>query len=354
MGRCYINGTGVASVQGEERSFDQFEPISENVTLVRKLNYKQFIPAGQIRRMSSAVKNGIFASNKALNEAGIEMPNAIISGTGLGCTIDSDRFLKKIVDDNEQYLTPTNFVQSTHNTVGGQIALGMKCKAYNMTYVHEANSFESALIDGMLMLDEGESNILVGGVDELAPYDIDLFKRMDLMKDSEEISIEDFNHPNTSGTAFSEGAQFFLINSEKNENSYAEIKGVKTFSKIQIDEVEKEISAFLNQQNINFKDIDVLVLGKNGDSRYEAYYKKLQDLASQEDIQQTYYKPYSGEYNTVNSFGMFIAASMIKNQMVPERYKLNNSNKSEIKNVLIYNQYNGKSHSFILLSDVKL
>ncbi len=89
----------------------------------------------------------------------------------MGCMIDSEKFVSAIIDNKEQYLTPTSFIQSTHNTVAGQIALGMSCKAYNFTYVHSSISFESALLDAKLQLENEEAqHILVGGVEELGEH----------------------------------------------------------------------------------------------------------------------------------------------------------------------------------------
>ena len=73
-----------------------------------------------------------------------------------------------MIELNEEMLPPTAFIQSTHNTVAAQIALMLKCHAYNNTFVHKGISFESALLDGiMLMRDNEASNFLVGAIDEL-------------------------------------------------------------------------------------------------------------------------------------------------------------------------------------------
>ena len=96
---------------------------TENVLYAQQPSYKEMIPPAMIRRMAKGVKMGIYASTKALEEAGIEQPGAIITGTGMGCVEDSEKFLKAILDNDEQFLTPTSFIQSTHNTVGAQIAL---------------------------------------------------------------------------------------------------------------------------------------------------------------------------------------------------------------------------------------
>ncbi|RYZ82834.1 MAG: hypothetical protein EOP06_21045 [Proteobacteria bacterium] len=84
------------------------------------------------------MKNGIVASTVAMKEAAMEMPEAIITGTGMGCIEDSDKFLKAIIDNGEQFLTPTSFIQSTHNTVASSIAISLGCKSYNFTYVNGA------------------------------------------------------------------------------------------------------------------------------------------------------------------------------------------------------------------------
>lgn len=36
-----------------------------------------------------------------------------------------------------------------------------------MTYVHRGLSFESALLDGMMRIWEGDENVLVGAIDEI-------------------------------------------------------------------------------------------------------------------------------------------------------------------------------------------
>jgi len=133
--------------------------------------------------MAKGVKMGLAASTKALKEANVEVPDAIITGTGMGCIEDSEKFLKALIDNNEEYLTPTNFIQSTHNTVGAQIALGLGCKGYNFTYVNGAVSFESALLDAKLQIENDEENtILVGAADETATHSMELFKLINLIK----------------------------------------------------------------------------------------------------------------------------------------------------------------------------
>ena len=164
MKKVYINGISSISAQktfDDDQFLDELVAYDDNVIVASNPNYKEFIPPAAARRMAKGIKMGIVASKLALQNAKTEQVDAILTGTGMGCVRDSEKFLSTIIDDNEQYLTPTSFIQSTHNTVGGQIALAINCKGYNFTYVHSAVSFESSLIDAkmQLALDEAK-NIL--------------------------------------------------------------------------------------------------------------------------------------------------------------------------------------------------
>jgi len=348
MGNYYINGIGCISAQDSsdnETGFQNFVELTENLVPLHKPDYKKYIKPNMIRRMSVGVKMGVVASSIALQEAGVEIPEAIVTGSGMGCLRDSEKFLKNIVDNDEQFLTPTAFIQSTHNTVGAQIALGLGCKAYNITYVHDATSFETSLIDAMMMMDEGEQNILVGGVDEIGSYTTDLHKLVGHVK--EDVSDSLLNS-NTKGAIYSEGSQFFVLENEKKDNSYAQLVAIEIYNELSENEVSQIFDSFLKDNNLTISEIDLIVLGVNGDVDYDNYYISLQDSILK-NTPQAYYKHFSGEYNTASAFGMWTACNIIKSQEVPDRLMLNTLKSSSIKNVVLYNQYRGKNHSFVLL-----
>ncbi len=83
-------------------------------------DYKQWIDVKQIRRMGRVVKMGVGAANLSLEAAGVTAPDTIITGTAYGCLDDTGVFLTKMVNQQEEMLTPTAFIQSTHNTVARQ------------------------------------------------------------------------------------------------------------------------------------------------------------------------------------------------------------------------------------------
>src|SRR5690606_15875424 len=131
-------------------------------------DYKTLIPAMQLRRMNKSMRMAIFASRLALNVANRQTIDAVITGSGLGCLRDSERFVEALLQEEGQPLNPTPFIQSTHNMAAAAIALSLGCKGYNMTYVNNANSFESALLDTLLYASENPKHtVLLGGVDEL-------------------------------------------------------------------------------------------------------------------------------------------------------------------------------------------
>ena len=178
--KSYINGIACISAQPTfltPHFLDEALKVTpEEVCYAQEPSYKEYIAPNASRRMAKGVKMGIATATEALKEAHITTPNAILVGTGMGCLQDSEKFLTALINDNEEHLTPTAFIQSTHNTVAGQIALLLQCKGENFTYVNGAVSFESALLDAKMQMEQDTINTaLVGGVDEHSPHTLYLY-----------------------------------------------------------------------------------------------------------------------------------------------------------------------------------
>lgn len=352
MRKTYINGLGCISAQETfDTIFLEKAEINEKVTTLALKTpvYKDFISPVAIRRMAKGVKNGIVASAMAMKEANVSTVDAIITGTGMGCIEDSEKFLKAIIDNKEEFLTPTSFIQSTHNTVGAQIALGLQCKSYNLTYVNASVSFESALLDAKMKIEEEEANtILVGGIDENADYTTSLFRLAGFIKNENEEPYKVLNST-TKGAISGEGATFFVLENEKTSTTYAEVLDVEILNKLAVNEVEAKMMSFLEAHKLQVSDIDAIVLGFNGDVEFDDYYKILSEN-SFKNTPQVYYKQLSGEYNTASAFGLWVGAKIIKMQEIPEIISVNNLKKTAYKTILLYNQDKGIDHSFTLIS----
>lgn len=350
MKKVYINSIASISAQKtfEDGPFlEEIIDYSDSIIFAQDPDYKQFIPPAASRRMAKGIKMGVAASKIAMDEAGIENVDAIITGTGMGCMIDSEKFVSAIIDNNEQYLTPTPFIQSTHNTVAGQIALGIGCKAYNFTYVHGAISFESALLDAKMQLENDEAqHILVGGVEELGEHTTQVHRAINHIKSSP-VRISTLLDSKTSGTVFSEGASFFVVSNEKKTGCYAQLLAVEVFNTLPKEKLTNIIRTFLKENNLKVSDIDVLITGNNGDMDFDGYYTQLSESIFK-DSQQVAYKHLVGDNNTVSAFGVWLGTKILKTQTIPEIVKINTIDTPEIKTILCYNQYRGQNHSLVL------
>lgn len=350
MSAVYINSASCISVQDTLK--DQFfhDLTAENSTQILKAiepNYKEFIPPAMIRRMSKTVKMSSVASHYALKEAGIEQPGAIIVGTGMGCSQDSEKFLKNVIDNNEEFLTPTFFIQSTHNTVAGQIALGLQCHSYNFTYVNTSSSLEFSFLDAKLQLnDEEAENVLVGAADEQTERTMELYRLNNTIKKEEDLPV-DYLHSETDGVSWGEGAAFFVLGKNKTETSYAQLTDIRISNSLDTEETGSFILDFLAKNNVQAEDIDAVILGFSGDQKSDVYYTKAMDLFQNSAL--LYYKHLSGEFNTASGFSIFMACHILKEQQIPEIMMINPVKKTEVKNILLYNHLAGSDYSLVLL-----
>jgi len=237
--------------------------------------------------------------------------------------------LETIIENNEQHLTPTAFVQSTHNTVGGQVALMHHNNCYNMSYVQGSVSFESALIDAMLQFYDGDAkNILVGGIDEQTDKLKQLLERLECADAEQQI--------------MGEGSAFFVLANQPTENSYAELAGVDMLYKPKDSTaIENSMINTLKNADLTIEDVDVVLTGNTLSELEEKLFPK----ASRRN-----YKKLCGEYPTSTAFAMAMAASLIKGDTATKKaFDLANN---DINNVVIYNQHQNINHSIIVLSKI--
>ena len=346
--KSYINGIGCVSAQKtfEGAFLDEIINHEDDVVWpVVKPVYQNYIAPAAIRRMSSSVKNSIVSATVALNEAEIHDINAIIVGTGFGCIQDSEKFLKTLIDNDEEYLTPTTFIQSTHNTVAGQIALEQKCKAYNFTYVNSATSFHAALMDGMMQVQlQNINNVLVGGVDEITPYTTKLFQSIGHFKPPKDVQKTDDD-----GHVLGEGSAFFVLQNEKTANSYCELLDVHFVNKLENSDLTDFVTTFLNNNKLKPADIDLLILGNNGTALDQAAYTRVQKIFAETKVME--YKNIFGEFLTAPAIATWLACNIFKTQEMPAVLEIQKASR-RIDYTLIYNHYRNRDHSLILLKNV--
>lgn len=252
---------------------------------VDETKIKEFVSVGEARRMSKILKRALATSFGAIMESDIERPQAIITGTGMGCMDNSEKFLKELIEYGETSLSPTLFMQSTHNTIGSKIAITLKNNGYNNTYSHKGISFESALLDAWLQLLAGEiDSALVGGFDEVAPV------MSTVMKDA---------HPEF--VCPTDVSVSTILTSDNHPKNICEIADIKILHRPGL----KELADLLTEDKDN-----ILITGGNGiDVNDEPYKKLLQHLSYsptiltyKENFGDNFTSPAMAFYSGVNKF----------------------------------------------------
>jgi 3-oxoacyl-(acyl-carrier-protein) synthase len=336
----YIRATGNISPQ---KTSGQLAPLTDPVVYTGNRltciepDYKEIIDAKLIRRMSRIIKMGVAAAMDCLKQAGVTVPNAVVTGTAYGCLADTEVFLTRIVENKEEMLTPTAFIQSTHNTVGAQIALMLQCHEYNNSFVHRGASFESALLDSMMLLEDNpDARVLVGAVDEITDISHTILSRMGLYR-QHPVSSPDIYLTPSRGTIAGEGAAFFLLTAQPSPTDKARLEGMTTFyNPDNITETEHAISSFLTTHSIGMDDIDLIITGRNGDEKNDRIYDQLQESALK-GPRSINYKHLCGEYPTSTAFALWLAVNTVHTGQGPKR-------------VLVYNNYLNRHHSLLLVS----
>lgn len=133
-------------------------------------DYRNILSPIASRRMGKMLKHAIWTSVEALSVAGLKNVDAIVTATDHGCILNTEQYMSALYGVSEAALSPTSFMQSTHNTVSSMIAIHLGCHGYNATYSHTGASLESALLDAWLQISLGDiDTALVGKFDEVAP-----------------------------------------------------------------------------------------------------------------------------------------------------------------------------------------
>ncbi len=353
--KCYIRSSACISPQNTFGSNGFLTDVVEYTgTRLKAIepDYKEFIDPKLIRRMSHIIKMGVAAAMQCLKDGRTGMPGAIVTGTAFGCLEDTVTFLSRTISQNEELLPPTAFIQSTHNTVAAQIALMLGCHQYNNTFVHKGISFESALVDALMLLNDQEAdNILVGGADELTDASFTILNRLGLYKRWPVSNLELFK-THSKGSIAGEGAVFFLLSDKPSGENLAELTAVNTFyNPAGTEEIERKITDFLSHHSLKPQNIDLVISGKNGDTKNDEIYRLLDNsIFSQTNT--AVYKHLSGEYPTSPAFALWLAANILKNGAMPETVVDKQLNNSVPKKILIFNHYLRKYYSLMLVSAI--
>jgi 3-oxoacyl-(acyl-carrier-protein) synthase len=327
-------------------------PLSYNDPYIRAIDpdYKQYFEPNVARRLGKVLKRALLTSRQVMETTGITNPDAIITGTGLGCIENTESFLLALLLEGEEMLKPTHFMQSTHNTIGSLIAIDAHCNGYNSTYSHKGISFESALLDAFMQLSlplthaaKGEiKTALVGAHDEMTPKYFTILKRIGYLGHSE--------------NGFSgETAVSLMLGTAQKENALCRISGVEMLyvgANLRVrPKISDCLARLLDKTQCSLDEIDAVMIGNNGQPANDRIYAEIcPALFPGKKLLR--YKHLFGESYTAPGLGVYAAATCLHQQRIPAHLFIDSDEKEQqgVKNILFYNQFENKNHTFVLLS----
>jgi hypothetical protein len=330
----------------ENATVSELPQVVDGKLKVIEPSYKD-IPLSILRRMGKAVRIGVGAALPILKDAG--KVDGIMIGTANGGMEDCIKFLNQIVEYEEGTLTPTNFVQSTANAISSQIALLTANACYNVTHVHRGLAFENAAIDAMMAVRESpEKNYLLGGVDEISTYNYNI-DFLDGWFKKEAISNADLYTVDSPGSIAGEGAAMFLVNGKK-EGALANIRAIKMLHTEDVAFVATQLKSFITEHETEENKIDLFLSGEDGDNRYLKYYTACEKVLKITTAVARF-KHLTGEHASAAAVGVWLACHLFESQWVPAHMVKSGNPDHGLKKILIYNNFKGVQHSFMLLSN---
>lgn len=161
----------------------------ENSSVEALKNLRQFVRPMETRRMGKLMKSTMLTSLQALQQAGIDQPDAIVTATAWGSLDGSEQLLQQLTV-GEESLSPTLFMQSTHNTLGSTVAIHLHDHGFNTTFTQGDRSLYWARYQARLLLRLGRCrSVLVGSHDESTPLFASLMQQLGIKTEPDVHSV---------------------------------------------------------------------------------------------------------------------------------------------------------------------
>ena len=347
---CYIQSAAHISIQ-QPITDDWFQnPILPAQAYNESLepDYGKYFSPMAARRMGRLLKRSVATAVEALGQH--EIPDAIITGTGLGCIANTEKFLSAMIDNQEEFLQPTYFMQSTHNTISSQVAQHLKCHGYNCTYSHRGTSFDSSLFDAFLQMHSGDiRSALVGGHDEMTPNYFKMLGKIGYWKDGD-ISPDTLRKADSQGAFSGSCSLNMLLTDHADPDTLCKIEGMEMLYEPDIQDLQAAASRMLQQAGLTVQDLDAVVSGLSGDHDNDAVYNSFtKQMCPEKPV--IWYKHIFGESFCASAFGVYAGALCLRHNTIPAHLLYHTSGDiSGVKHILVHNHFHNKDHSLILIS----
>ncbi|HTC19905.1 MAG TPA: beta-ketoacyl synthase N-terminal-like domain-containing protein [bacterium] len=294
---------------------------------------------------------------------GNEAQTGVYVGTGLGSLGETAVFLENMVRQKENFPKPAHFVNSVHNSTASTLGLEFGLKGENITVAHREISFDAALGHAFSALGQGRVKAaVVCGADEMNYFHVLTGLSKGLWKKGEE-PLKPLAPGNSPGTLPGEGAAVCVLAADGNAGgeSYGRLLGVKcgryqrdAHTYIHLPKAGDFLEELLSRAGVKASEVDLLLLGANGDSRLDAVYLGVgAELGRRagKDIPPAAFKQLCGDYRAASGFGFALAALILRSGRVPAGLfgKTTGTPGGPFKTILLYNLSRSGVHSACLL-----
>jgi len=305
--RVYIKAATQISMQQPLSEAWMTAPVEHTEPYVRSLdpNFRDWLNPLESRRMGKILKRALVTAQKVMHDSGVQQPDAVITGTGLGCIENTELFLDQLCREGEEMLKPTYFMQSTHNTISSLISIHDHLHGYNTTYSHKSVSFDSALLDAFTQLRLGDiRTALVTGNDEMTPSYFNILQRAGYVGQPGQV-------------AAGETSVAMMLTTDP-ADALCEIE---------------EVSMSVRGVQQPLAPADLLVLGTNGVPQNDQLYREVaQHMPGVETFE---YKRLFGESYTVSGLGIYAAAHLLSQGRAGRVLFVNHSDNLNVTSVTL-------------------
>lgn len=286
--------------------------------------FRQWLSPMESRRLGKLLKRALVTASEALSASSVTQPDAIVTGTGLGCIENTELLLNQMCREGDTTLKPTNFMQSTHNTIGSLIAISNRCHGYNSTYSHKAVSFESALLDAFIQLRLGDiSTALVTGNDEMTPSYFTILKRGGYLGQPGQVPATE--------------ASVAMVLSTDGAGALCQLSDVQLST---VGGCRFPSSAF-----------DAVLVGFSGSEASDSVYRRL--LRRLPNVPLLHYKHIFGDGYCSSALGLYAAAHIVARGSAPAHFRCDGADEAlPVSRLLMVNHSDGVCLSFVSVSAV--
>lgn len=294
--------------------------------------FREWLNPMESRRLGKLLKRALVTATEAmLSSADGDLqsptvPDAIITGTGLGCIENTELLLNQMCREGDDTLKPTNFMQSTHNTISSLIAINCHCHGYNSTYSHKAVSFDSALLDAFLQLRLGDiKSALVTGNDEMTPSYFTILQRAGYLGQPGQVPA-------------TEASVAMMLSSEA-DGALCELQDI-------------QLTSHLLPRTPHSQTPDAILIGTNGSEANDSVYDRL--VGQLQAIPLLHYKHLFGEGYCSSALGVYAAAHIVSKGEAPAFMRCDgHSEPLPVSRLLVINHSDGNCFSYITLQTTK-